>query len=228
MAGLALADGGVTSANTVGFDTNTDGIEGYNFKTAPFSTVGGAGYSITNIKLDDGGNYLIADNALQVLDPDAYTDEMYFYTEVSTGVYVWQDENGDSADRVFADGEGFLIENLDGITVTFAGEVPSADVEFEGLEGYNWMGNPYPAEISITDITLDDGGNYLIADNALQVLDPDAYTDEMYFYTEVSTGVYVWQDENGDPADRDFAPGEGFLIENLDGITCSVAKPYTL
>ena len=130
VAGMAMAQ--VQSANTVGFDTNSDGIEGYNFKTAPFSTVGGAGYSITNIKLDDGGNYLIADNGLQVLDPDAYTDEFYYYSEVQTGVYVWLDEGGDPADRVFSDGEGFLIENLDGISVTFAGEVPSADVEFEG------------------------------------------------------------------------------------------------
>ena len=98
----------------------------------------------------------------------------------------------------------------------------------DGVDGYNWMGNPFPQQISITDITLDDGGQYYIADNCLQVLDADAYTAEGFFYTEVGNGVFQWLDESGDPATRTFAPSEGFLIENLNCITATIAKPYTL
>ena len=225
MAGAALA---VESKNVVGFHVRDDGVDGYNWTCGVFDPINGGSMSITQITLDDDGQYYIMDNCLQVLDPDGYTDEMHFYTDVG-GTYEWLDENSDPADRTFAPGEGFLIENLDCIKVKITGQVPEADVSNgdNGVDGYNWMGNPFPQTISINDITLDDGGQYYIMDNCLQVLDPDAYPAEMYFYTDVG-GAYQWLDENSDPAVRTFAPSEGFLIENLDCITATIAKPYTL
>ena len=219
----------VESANTVGYVDNDGGVSGYNWACGPFGNVGGNGFGIQNIVLDDGGEGLIFANALQVLDEDAYTDEMYFYNEVGDGVYEWQDENDLTADRVFGSAEGFLIEGLEDITLRFVGEVPSQVISFTGTTtGYTWMGNPYPAAIDIQDVSLDDDGEGLIFSNALQVLDPDAYTDEMYFYNEVGDGVFEWQDENDTRAVRSFAAGEGFLIEGIEDIECSIAKPYNL
>ena len=224
---MAMAQ--VQSANTVGFVENNNGNSGYNWACAPFVAVGGGGFDIQSIVLDDGGEGLIFANALQVLDEDAYTDESYFYNEVGDGVYEWQDDQDATADRTFDSAEGFLIEGLEDIALKFAGEVPDADVSFVGTTaGYTWMGNPYPAAIDIQDIVLDDGGEGLIFSNALQVLDPDAYTDESYFFNEVGDGVYEWQDENDQRATRSFAAGEGFLIEGIADIECSIAKPYTL
>ena len=232
MSAAAVAAGAmaVESQNVVGVVEREDGVDGYNWTCGTFDTVGGGNFSINQITLDDDGQYYIADNCLQVLDADAYTAEGYFYTEVGNGVFQWLDENGDPADREFSAGEGFLIENLDCIKVNITGQVPEADVSNDdnGVDGYNWMGNPFPQQISITDITLDDGGQYYIADNCLQVLDADAYTAEGFFYTEVGNGVFQWLDESGDPATRTFAPSEGFLIENLNCITATIAKPYTL
>lgn len=230
VAGAALAATSVESANIVGYTAREDGVDGYNWTCGTFDAVGGGNISISQITLDDEGSYSISDNALQVLDSDAYTAEGYFYTEIGNGVFQWLDENSDPADRVFSAGEGFLIENLDSIKVKITGQVPETDVSngANGVDGYNWMGNPFPQEISITAITLDDGGSYSISDNALQALDPDAYTAEGFFYTEVGNSVFQWLDEAGEPADRTFSPSEGFLIENLDGITVTIAKPYTL
>jgi hypothetical protein len=102
----------------------------------------------------------------------------------------------------------------------------------DGVDGYNWTCGTFDAvgggNFSINDITLNDGGQYYISDNCLQVLDADGYTDEDYYYQEISTGVFQWNDGNGDPADRDFAASEGFLIENLDSIEVTIAKPYSL
>lgn len=213
----------------MGFNVRDDGVDGYNWTCGTFDSVGGGNISITQITLDDDGQYLLADNALQVVDSDGYTAEYYFYTEVGSGVFQWVDENWAPADREFSAGEGFLIENLDSIKAKITGQVPEADVvRDDGVDGYNWYGNPFPQTISINDITLDDGGQYLLADNALQVVDPDGYTAEYYFYTEVGNGVFQWVDENWDAATRTFAPSEGFLIENLDSVTATIAKPYTL
>ncbi|MBR4611363.1 MAG: hypothetical protein IKO40_01475 [Kiritimatiellae bacterium] len=232
MSAAAVAAGAmaVESQNVVGVVEREDGVDGYNWACGTFDAVGGGNISINQITLDDDGQYLLSDNALQVVDSDGYTAEYYYYTEIGNGVFKWVDENWDDADRVFANGEGFLIENLAGITAKFTGQVPEADVSNgdNGVDGYNWMGNPFPQQISINDITLDDDGQYLLSDNALQVVDPDGYTAEYYYYTEVSTGVFQWVDESWDAASRTFAPSEGFLIENLAGITATIAKPYTL
>ncbi len=231
MSAAAVAAGAmaVSSENIVGVVEREDGVDGYNWTCGTFDAVGGGNFSINDITLNDGGQYYISDNCLQVLDADGYTDEDYYYQEISTGVFQWNDGNGDPADRVFSASEGFLIENLDSIKTIIAGQVPETDVvRDDGGDGYNWYGNPYPQTISITDITLDDGGQYYISDNCLQVLDADAYTDEDYYYQEISTGVFQWNDGNGDPADRDFAASEGFLIENLDSIEVTIAKPYSL
>ncbi|MBR3086008.1 MAG: hypothetical protein IKH04_06350 [Kiritimatiellae bacterium] len=228
VAGAALAATSVESANVVGYTAREDGVDGYNWTCGTFDAVGGGNISINQITLDDGGQYYIMDNCLQVVDADGYTAESYYYTDVG-GAYQWLDENSDSADRTFAPGEGFLIENLDSIKVKITGQVPESDVSNgdNGVDGYNWMGNPFPQTISINDITLDDGGQYYIMDNCLQVVDADGYTAESYYYTDVG-GTYQWLDENSDPAVRTFAPSEGFLIENLDCITATIAKPYTL
>ena len=68
VAGLALADGGVTSANTVGFLTKAAG-QGYNYVTPPFVDVGYNTYMLGGIVLEGDDVEEFGDN-LQIFDSE--------------------------------------------------------------------------------------------------------------------------------------------------------------
>lgn len=125
MAGLALADGGVQSANIVGFDTMTS-VAGFNWIGPEFRTVGYNTVNIHDIELsgetvDAGGG-----DTIQFLNADGATVESYDWLS--------KDDSGEAKDgwfdqgewekptKTIAKGEGVMIfTRASGVTISVPG-----------------------------------------------------------------------------------------------------------
>ena len=96
MAGLALADGGVQSANIVGYDTMTSEA-GYNWIGPEFRTVGYNTVNIHDIELSGDAVDPAGGDNIQFLDYRGVTVESYDW--------VSKDDSGEAKDGWFDQGE---------------------------------------------------------------------------------------------------------------------------
>ena len=218
MAGLALADGGVQSANTVGFQDNTT-VAGFNWYSPPFATVGQTTATYGDILLE-GENVTDYTDNIQVLDEEGGPAAQFYW--VGNG---WFDMDGYVSgdymtDEVIARGTSFIVytENADA-TIRCSGEVATNKITFAeaSVAGFNWVGNPFPKEITYGDIAIS-GDNVTDYTDNIQLLDEEGGPSAQFYW--VGTG---WFDMDGYVTgdfmtDETIDAGAGFLVytENSD------------
>ena len=233
----------VESNNIVGYTTKAAGAN-LNWYAPQFFTVGCNTTDINDIRLDDGGAGMVGyGDSMQIVGPLGNATEMYSYwiaamdpTETATDCY-WANEEMVPVNVSFDAGDGIAVDNGAELAynINNAGDVPTNDVSFVAREGLNWSGNPFPAAIDISAISLDDGDAGMVGyGDSMQIVGPLGNATEMYSYwiaamdpTETATGCY-WADEEMKPVKVTLNPGDGFAIDNASGLAFSIkiACPY--
>ena len=237
VAGLVSAD--ITSDNIVGYTQKT-ATAGFNWYTPMFTGVGLNTIDIQDIVLS-GDKVGWGSENIQILDEGGATVTSYFYYDSGmTGLdkTCWVDDDFAAVSFAIAAGDGVLIDTGDdgeGVACTAAGEVPTADVTFTTVAGFNFTGNPFPATIDIQDITItDDAGAVGWGSENIQILDAGGATTTSFFYYDPGmTGLdtICWVDDDFAAVSYAFAAGDGFLIDTGDdgaGYTVTIKAPYTL
>ena len=246
---MAVAD--VTSANVVGY-LNRDGRTKCNFYTPCFDKVGGSAVTIQDVQLTDDVEDMGAD--LQILDMsrkcigEAYqwlTPAMAgkdgFDLGLPEGMGAWVNEDyalpeidplefGQVVQVTLPSGAGFKS----------SGEVSDDDAAVTGRAKCNFVGNPYPVEMSIENIQCDDSVEDMGAD--LQILDAsrkcigEAYqwlTPAMAgkdgFDLGLPEGMGAWVNEDYALPEIDpLKPGEGTQVTLPSVGTITVICPIEL
>lgn len=186
--------------------------------STPFSQVGGLALSV--------------DEALGTNVPDGTTlwffvpeSGRYFYYLFSTFDGGWTDEDGNlcGANKILR-GEGFWVQAVTNMTVSFAGEVPSAatapTTTVTIIPGFTLIGHAYPAST--------------VLNSSLSPVDGDTIwrystATGRYSYYLYSTFDGGWTDEDGNLSDVKLNVGEGAWYQSVSASTnvWSQVRPYT-
>lgn len=191
-------------------------------------------------------------DVMQIVGPLGNASDIYYYYHKSNAPdptaipneFYWGDENCDSISVSFDGGDGVAIDNPNEYTYSIlsSGQVPSEVVEFAAHGHLNWTGNPFPAEINLNAIALDDGvtpGEGAVGwGDVLQIVGPLGNASEIYYYYHKSNapdptaidGDFYWGDENCDPVNVILAPGAGVAIDNPNDYIydIKITPPYSL
>jgi len=206
----------------VGYATS-DLTDGNKLVSAQFLPITGEGYDIQKIVAagDDVESYV----SLQTLTAGGKANETFTW---DTWMFVtdkpaWIDDVG-IATRTFAPGEALWVQGKSGYTIQTSGEVGTADVVVNLVNGNVAIGNPFPVGVDIQDIvaTGDDVESYV----SLQTLTAGGKAKETYTW---DTWMFVtdepaWIDDVG-VATRTFAPGEGIWVQGKAGYTLRIPAP---
>ena len=219
-------------ATAVGYN-NTAARGNLNWYAPCFRSIGVNTTDINDIQLnDDGaGNVGWGDN-MQIVGPLGSASVIYFYYDKTMNPAgegagnFWGDENMEPVDVSFGEGDGLAIDNSNEyeFNIVGSGQVSTNQVSFPARANLNWSGNPFPVQISINAIQLDDGGagNVGWGDN-MQIVGPLGSASVIYFYYDKTMNPAgegagnFWGDENMEPVDVNLAPGAGFAIDNSNG-----------
>ena len=182
---------------------------------------------------------------LQVAGPLGPAIAMYLYwdpsmdpNEKATECY-WGDDDCNPVDVSFDKADGFGLDNMNAMEfkIVDSGEVIAENVQFAAESNLNWFGNPFATEIDINAISLDDDGAGNVGwGDVLQVAGPLGPAKEMYLYwdpsmdpNEKATECY-WGDDDCNPVDATFKPGDAFAIDNMNGMKFDIIVkcPYSL
>lgn len=230
--------------SNVGYTSKAAGAN-LNWYAPQFFTVGANTTDINAVKLNDGGAGVVGwGDSMQIVGPLGNPAEMYLYWDASidpageaTAAY-WGDDEGNAVSVSFDAGNGIAIDNAAELefSIDNAGDVPAADVSFAAGANLNWTGNPFPAEIDINAVKLDDGGAGVVGwGDSMQIVGPLGNPAEMYLYWDASidptgeaTEAY-WGDDEGNAVDVKLPAGAGFAIDNAAELefTIKIACPYT-
>ncbi len=169
---------GITSSKIVGF-LNREGRESRNFYTPCFEKVDGSEISIQDVQLE-GVDDMGAD--LQILDANrkcigtayawltpamAGTDGFDFGLGEGMGAWIDDDYSAPNVELQF--GQVVQVTLPEGAKFKSCGQVCDDDAVIHGRKDRNFVGNPYPAAMSIQNIQCDDSVEDVGAD--LQILD---------------------------------------------------------
>ena len=237
VAGFVSAE--ITSSNIVGYTTKTT-TSGFNWYAPMFTGVGEDFIDIQDITLS-GDSVGWGSENIQVLDEGGATVAMFIYLDgemSGLGETCWLNDEMEKASFSIATGDGIMVDTGDegaGISCTAAGEVPTANVTFTTIAGFNFTGNPFPAAIDIQDISItDDAGAVGWGSENIQVLDEGGATATMFIYLDgemSGLGETCWLNDEMEKATFAFAAGDGFMIDTGDagaGYTVTIKAPYTL
>ena len=243
MAGAALA---VESKNVVGFNTDTTG-DGCNFYSPAFVAVGYDTVDIQQIVLDDGGAGSIGwgteDFSIWAGAPDAVAGSGFIYWDASMDpagealTCYWGDGSCAKATYAIAAGQGVVIGCAADLDIKVVGQVPEAQqISFTTVDGCNFTGNPFPAEIDIQDIAISDGGAGSIGwgteDFSIWQGAPDAVAGSGFIYWDASMDpagealTYYWGDGSCAKATYAIAPGQGVVIGCGADLDVTIDPPY--
>lgn len=175
---FAAADKGMTSSNIVGYQ-NKDAIKGMNYVTHTFRNISGGDLNVQDLQLDatvtdnfadfQRLNYLggsascyswrtaVAAKKLGLTVPEGLAGVWVLETTTGEGrgaVTTYSLPEGE--DAIVKDGDGFQIYIAEeGKQLMFAGAVEEKDMVQECRKGMNYVGNPFPQDISVQDFQLD-------------------------------------------------------------------------
>ena len=238
---------GVKLALIVGYTGNATGSDN-NFVTIPFNAVGFNTSDIQQIKLDDGGSGTIGwgTENFSVWEglPTAVEGSGFFYLDPSMDpageatTYYWGDDSANRAVFSVAPGQAVVVNCAADLSIVTSGEVPAEPVSFTSVQDNNFTGNPFPQTIDIQAIKIDDGGagtigwgteNFSVWEGL-----PTAVEGSGFFYLDPSmdpTGeatTYYWGDDSANKATYSIAPQQGVVVNCAEGLTISIAPPYSL
>ena len=220
----AVSVNALESANVVGY-YDVEAPTGDSMRCPVFTTVGGAGYDITKVKVT--GGYGWGDIVAQTISSEGLWDgEYYWLTEDNAGVPTgWYKDAGGSeavaADEVVLDnGQAYYIHSdYEDLALTVSGEVLAGDVDLEFPQGDGQLGNAVPASTDFADITVT--GGYGVGDIVAQAISPEGvWNGEYYWLTDEGAGVPTgwYKDAFGDePVAAEevvLAPGESLFVHS--------------
>ena len=231
------------SANIVGYN-NTAARADLNWYAPTFLTVGANTIDINSITLSDELGYVGWGDSMQVVGPKGNAIAGYFFfsdpsMDVSgkaTGPF-WSDSDGNMVSVSFDSGDGIAIDNMNAyeFNIQNAGQVPSGKVTVAAQGGLNWLGNPFPAPINLSAITLKDADGNVGWGDSMQIVGPKGNSTAGYFFfadpsmdiSGKATGPF-WSDSDGNSVDLTLQPGEGFAIDNMNNLIfdIEIACPY--
>lgn len=214
----AASAASVTSENTVGYITPSNVAGGFIMKTAPFSVVGDETIPLT---LDEAlvGDFAAGDKAY-VWDPSIGTSGDYKIFQYSDDLFDpgvpgfvgpgWGNLSGFVVDLSLPTGQGFWVTSAASMSYTTAGQVRESQVSLSTPAGtFSMLGNPYPADVSLNDITM----TGIAAGDQIYVWDPTLGTSGDY-------KIFQYSDDLFDPGVPGFVgPGWG----NLSGFVVNDA-----
>ena len=242
---VAAAD--IESQNVVGYTTGTSGADN-NFVTIPFAQVSYNTSDIQQIKISDGGAGTIGwgTETFSIWEgvPTLVEGSEFLYLDPSMDMsgtatdYYWGDGAGKKAEFSIAPGQAVVINCAADLTVQTAGDVPAAAVEFTSIQDNNFTGNPFPTTIDIQAIKISDGGAGSIGwgTETFAIWEGVPTLDEgsEFLYLDPSMDMsgtatdYYWGDGAGKKAEFPIAPGRGVVINCAEGLTVTIAAPYSL
>ena len=212
------------SANVVGY-YDVEAPTGDSMRCPVFTTVGGAGYDLTKIKVTGGSG--VGDIVAQTISSEGLWDGQYYWlTEdevgCTTGWYkdMFGDEPVAEDEVVLANGQAYFIHSdYEDLSLTCSGEVITGDVELEFQQGDGQLGNAVPAETDLADITVTGGSG--VGDIVAQAIAADGTWDGQYYWLtedEVGCPTGWYKDMFGDePVAADeviLAPGESLFVHS--------------
>ena len=223
---------------------NTAARADLNWYAPQFLTVGANTIDINSITLNDELGMVGWGDSMQVVGPLGSAETTYaFWSDPSmdlsgkaTGPF-WSDADGNSVAVSFDTGDGIAIDNMNGYTFNIqnAGQVPSGKVTVAARADLNWLGNPFPAPISINAIQLKDELGMVGWGDSMQIVGPLGSAETTYaFWSDPSmdlsgkaTGPF-WSDADGNSVEVTLQPGAGFAIDNMNGyiFDIEIACPY--
>ena len=264
-AGICLAD--VTSANVVGYQNKVINKQGFNYVGGTFERVDGETLSLADVSkndqftcdnpdllffLDDGGGtrvrkdgYLAQYSYFTKADYDAPADGWYVYDAIANdGTWLAPEEEDD-----FSYGAGAVVTTINKeAALIFSGAVhKGAPTIIISKIGFNFVGNPTPCDLTLSDVTpndiftcdnpdllffLDDGGGtkvrkdgYLSQYSYFTKDGFDAPADGWYIYDAIANdGIWVGPDEE----DNNLTAGTAFVVTTISkeaGLQFKAALP---
>ena len=235
----------IASANIVGYAQNNDAsVSQNNFLSVAFATVGCNTCDIQQIQLTDpsgeldlgqGGEiFSIWEGVPSVVEGSEY---LYWAPEYGDGEhYFWGDDGGEEVAYSFAAGQSVTIDMPAGIVIQTAGEVLAKKVTLDTIAQNNFIGNPFPAEISIQNIQIEDpdgvadlgqGGEiFSVWEGVPSVVEGSEY---LYWAPEYGDGEhYFWGDDGGEEISYSIPAGKGFVIDCAAGLKVNITPSYSL
>ena len=200
------------------------------------------------------GNGKVGPSDCRVDCPEGALGQWFLYDEEGDS-YSYCDPADEDAKKEFSWGDSIQLGSVEGATVTYAGGVTDDNLFRDGdlLEGFNYIGNPFPAAINIQDIQMEGVDN---TEGEIQILDESRLTTATYQWfnrlgngkvgpsdcrvdcPEGALGQWFLYDEEGDsysycdPADEDanktIAAGEGFQLGAVEGASVTILAPFDL
>ena len=236
----AVGFGDVESSNVVGYNTDTTGSDN-NFVTIPFATVGyntsdiqqfkivgdGVGYGTETFSVWEGVPTVVEGSEFTywdaTMDPDGEATESY-----------WGDSSCIKASFSIAPGQSIAINCSGDLVAQTSGEVSDGKVEFSSVEGNNFTGNPFPAEIDIQAIKIAGDGvgygteTFTVWEGAPTVVEGSEFTywDATMDPDGEATESY-WGDSSCVKVKYPISIGQGFVINCTEGRTVSMEAPYS-
>ena len=181
----------IESANVVGYQ-NTSAQGGFNYYTPGFRNVSGEDINLQDIAMGDEVGAMEANLQIRGADGvstayyvwfDKATAEAFGLTDGTKGCWATEEGGEISPSVTLKPGDGVQIDTINGYTIANSGEVSDADIVYETRQGFNFIGNAFPAEIDIQDIVMHDNVGAMEAN--LQIRGADG----------VSSVYYVWFDK---------------------------------
>ena len=201
--------------------------------STPFVAVGG---NVADINAVLSSDDLPSGAVLSFWSEGEYSYATYYGEDADGGVYAddtyetclgpgWGDGNQIALEKDMTSGAGYWLEAGNSASVTYSGEVNTNKVTVSLVSGLNQVGNPFPAEIPLSNIksaTLVSGTVISFWDNTEK-----EYTYATYYGEDADGGVYSddsyenclgpgWGDGNQIAIDKNVATGEGFWLETGD------------
>jgi hypothetical protein len=222
MSAAAVAAGAmaVESQNIVGVDNSNTASDGYNFVTAPFGTVGQNLIDINGIQVP--GAEWLGGICLWDGNPTVVSGTEFIF--VSDGEKsFWSEDMVTPASFSIDPGQGVILENVADCPIQYSGEVPSDDVTFTLGTGYAFVGNPFPEEIDIQDVQVP--GAEWIGGFCLWDGNPTVVSGTEFMYIDDGVNSF-WSEDMATPVEFPIQAGQAFILENCDGLTVTINKPY--
>ena len=229
-----------------------------NFVTIPFTAVGYNTSDIQQIKITDpddvtGGDLGYGTETFSVWSgvPSIVEGSNAFYWapdndpnwDGESTEFYWGDAGCAKINYSIAKGQAATINCMAGLKISVAGQVPTEAVEFDSINGNNFAGNPFPAQVDIQNI---------------QITDPDDVTSgDLGYGTETfsvwqgipsiveGSNAFYWapdNDPNWDGESTEFYwgdagcqkitypinPKQGVVINCMAGLHVKIDPPYSL
>jgi len=125
------------------------------------------------------------------------------------------------------------FSGLEGVSFTTSGEVNQKDnVPCDLIDGSRMLCNPYPCDIKLSQITLDNLPTKVLGTISIQTLAKDGGAVNSYKYYKGGSlkykteGWYLGTTRITSDNDVTFAAGDGIWVAGLEGVTLKFNKPF--